>query len=242
MNGGMDVLSVRRMIAESEPGSSRSSPGGPSQRSPLNRTNRTYPGHTFFLALCVFVILVGVGLAAYPWVTNLWAARVQDSLKSDLPGNASDYRAGLLANGEALMRVRVPRLDIDVIVVEGTSEASLRAGAGHYPSSDLPESSGNVAIAGHRTTFGKPFNRMDELTPGDEIFVTTPLGRYTYTVIRSPWVVVPTDLSPLRRYPKRGSFLTLMSCHPEGSATYRIVARARLTRAVDRLLAVGGIR
>jgi sortase A len=140
------------------------------------------------------------------------------------------------------MRVRVPRLGIDVVVVEGTSDAALRAGAGHYRKSALPEEEGNVALAGHRTTFGKPFNRMDELSPGDEILVTTPLGRYVYTVTRAPWVVTPSDLSPLHRYPQRGSYLTLMSCHPEGSATYRIVARARLTRTVDRLLAGGDVR
>lgn len=208
----------------------------------MNPTNGSRAGRRLFLIACLSLITLGAGLAIYPWATNLWASRIQSSLRDDLTGNTSAYRNGLLATGDAVMRVRVPRLDIDVIVVEGTSDAALRAGAGHYRSSDLPEESGNVALAGHRTTFGKPFNRMDELRPGDEIFVTTPLGRYVYTVTRPPWVVVPTDLSPLNKYPKGGSFLTLMSCHPEGSATYRIVARARLTRTVDRLLAVGGPR
>ena len=51
-------------------------------------------------------------------------------------------------------------------MVEGTSPEALRAGAGHYPETPLPGQAGNVAIAGHRTTYGKPFNRLDEVAPG----------------------------------------------------------------------------
>ena len=80
------------------------------------------------------------------------------------------------------------------MVVEGTGASALRAGAGHYPNTPLPGEEGNVAIAGHRTTYGKPFANLDRLKPGDEIILETPVGKYTYKVSRDPFVVTPHRL------------------------------------------------
>src|SRR5206468_228870 len=118
-------------------------------------------------------------------------------------------------------RLEIPKIGVDVIVVQGTTPAALEAGAGHYPNTPLPGEPGNVAIAGHRTTYGKPFNRLDELAPGDRVILTTPLGRYVYGLTRKPFVVPAADWSPVRNYPSHGAYLTLTSCHPEGSAAYR---------------------
>lgn len=193
------------------------------------------PGRSL-VVFWALILIIGVGLSAYPWITDMWAARLQTSLAGDLDDDPRGYRLGLLEDGDALMHVRAPDVDIDVMVVEGTTDQALRAGAGHYRESDLPEEDGNVALAGHRTTYGRPFNRIDDLRAGDEIYVTTPLGRYVYVVERRPWVVLPSDWSPVKKFPEKGSFLTLMSCHPEGSATYRIVVRARLERSMEREL------
>lgn len=181
----------------------------------------------------VTLALVGVGLIAYPFVTDLWAARIQNGLVSELPGNAKAYAAGDIKTGDALTRLEIPRLGVDVVVVEGATPAALRAGAGHYPETPLPGEKGNVAIAGHRTTYGKPFNDMDKLVPGDKIILTTPIGKHVYEVLARPSVVSPTDWSPINDYPKKGSFLTLTSCHPEGSAAYRIVVHAELVSSSD---------
>lgn len=179
-------------------------------------------------ALAVVLALAGIGVLAYPFATDMWAARIQRSFSGDLAASAERYRNGEIKSGEALTRLEIPRLDVDVIVVEGTSLAALQAGAGHYPKTPLPGERGNVAIAGHRTTYGKPFNRMDELKPGDRVILTTPLGRHVYEIEAEPHVVEPDDWSIIRRYPTRGSYLTLTSCHPEGSADYRIAVRAEL--------------
>jgi sortase A len=184
-------------------------------------------------AAAAVLALGGVGLLTYPFATDLWAERLQSGLAGGLSASADDYRNGKIGSGEALTRMEIPKLDVDVIVVEGTSLAALRAGAGHYPASALPGEAGNVAIAGHRTTYGRPFNRMDELTPGDKVILTTPIARHVYKITGEPFVVEPTDWSPIEDFPARGSFLTLTSCHPEGSAAYRIVVRARLVRTTD---------
>lgn len=186
------------------------------------------------LAMCL--ALGGIGLVAYPFATDLWAARIQNRLVTefDSPQAAQQFRAGTIATGDPLTRIEIPKIDVDTMVVEGTSLAALRAGAGHYPETPLPGEQGNVAIAGHRTTYGRPFNRLDEMQPGDKIILTTPIGRHVYEVLAAPSVVLPTDWDMVvEDYPPKGAFLTLTTCHPEGSATHRIVVRAKLIESTD---------
>lgn len=184
------------------------------------------------LALCL--ALAGAGLVAYPFATDLWAARIQSGLVGEFAAAAPEYRTRQIKIGDPVTRLEVPKINVDTVVVEGTTLDALRAGAGHYPETPLPGEAGNVAIAGHRTTYGRPFARIDELIEGDQIVLTTPLGRHTYEVIARPWVVLPTDWDEVvNDYPKKGSFLTLTSCHPEGSATHRIVVRAKLVNSAD---------
>lgn len=193
-------------------------------------------------ALALVFALGGAALIAYPFATDLWAGRIQTTLRADLTldTSAATYRAGDVKVGTALTRLEIPTLDLDVIVVEGTTPAALRAGAGHYPKTPLPGEPGNVAIAGHRTTYGRPFNRMDDLKPGDKIIMTTPIGKHTYEVTTRPWVVDPSDWSAINDYQEGGSFLTLTSCHPEGSAAYRIIVRAELIESSDSVALAGG--
>jgi sortase A len=193
-------------------------------------------------ALAAVLALGGVALIAYPFVTDLWAGRIQTTLREEFATSAEVYRAGDVAVGKALTRIEIPAIDLDTIVVEGTTPAALRAGAGHFPKTALPGEPGNVAIAGHRTTFGRPFNRMDDLVPGDKIILTTPVGTHTYEVTGEPYVVSPSDWSPVHEFKQGGSFLTLTSCHPEGSAAYRIIVRAELIESSDAVASLlGGV-
>lgn len=193
-------------------------------------------------ALALVFALGGAALIAYPFATDLWAGRIQTTLRADLSlsTSADAYRAGDIKIGKALTRLEIPALELDTVVVEGTTPAALRAGAGHYPKTPLPGELGNVAIAGHRTTYGRPFNRMDDLKPGDKIILTTPIGKHTYEVTTRPWVVDPSDWSAINDYQEGGSFLTLTSCHPEGSAAYRIIVRAELIESSDSVALAGG--
>lgn len=186
------------------------------------------------LAICM--ALGGIGLVAYPFATDLWAARLQGGLVQEFtsPQAAQQFRTGNIAPGDPLTRMEIPKIGVDTMVVEGTSLAALRAGAGHFPSTPLPGEAGNVAIAGHRTTYGKPFNRLDELDVGDRVILTTPVGRHVYEILAAPSVVLPTDWDMVvEDYPSKGSFLTLTTCHPEGSATHRLIVRAELISSTD---------
>ena len=174
--------------------------------------------------------LVGLSLVAYPFATDAWARNVvqpRAAAQLGTPAQATAYRTGTLASASAVTRMRIPRLDVDVVVVEGITVSALRAGAGHYPSTPLPGQRGNVAIAGHRTTFGQPFRHLDRLRVGDEILLDTPVGRYAYRVQSAPRVVEPDDLSVLEQDER--SLLTLTTCHPVDSARERLVVQAVLT-------------
>ena len=127
--------------------------------------------------------------------------------------------------GQPLGRIRMPSIGVSSVIVAGTDTSSLRRGPGHYPATPLPGAHGTVAIAGHRTTYGAPFRRLDELSPGDRVEVSMPYGRFVYAVERrrivppsATWV---TDRVGYDR-------LVLSACHPLYSAAKRIVVFARL--------------
>jgi sortase A len=130
--------------------------------------------------------------------------------------------------GHALGRIRIPAIGLDQVVVDGTDGGSLRKGPGHYPSTPLPGAHGTVAIAGHRTTYGAPFRRIDRVRPGQAITVEMPYGRFAYRVERTR-IVAPTATWVTQRvsYDR----LVLSACHPLYSAAERIVVFARLVLA-----------
>jgi sortase A len=131
-----------------------------------------------------------------------------------------------LAAGDAVGRIAIPRIGADYLVVQGTGEASLEKGPGHYPSTALPGLGQTVAIAGHRTTYLAPFRHIDAVRPGDRIVVRMPYGRFVYTV-QYHRIVSPTAWWITRNvgYDR----LVLSACNPLYSAAQRIVVFARLT-------------
>ena len=196
---------------------------------PLIGLLRRHPWTTRALSIAsVLLVIASVGMLGYPVYTNAYQARVQDRLDRQLasPEIQEAYEQGRVATGDSLTRIRIPSIDVDVIVVEGTSASALRAGAGHYPETPLPCERGNVAVAGHRTTYGRPFNNLDRLRPGDEIRFETPIGVCVYEVDRAPFVIAPTDFSVLAESPD--ATVTLTTCHPKGSARQRLIVKGRL--------------
>lgn len=171
-------------------------------------------------------LLAAVGLLGYPIFTNLYQSHVEGDLSNELasPNTRQAYLQHKVGIGQSLTRLRIPSIGTNVVVVEGTTESALRAGAGHYPETPLPCTTGNVSIAGHRTTYGKPFADIDKLRPGDPITLQTPAGSCAYTVSQPPFEVSPTDLSVVA--PAATPTLTLTSCTPKGFAVNRIVVKA----------------
>ena len=177
----------------------------------------------------VLLAIFAVGMLAYPLYTNFYQDRLQSELAIEFakPDTKRAFLAGETASGDPITKISIPAADLKpTVVVEGTGASALRAGAGHYPDTPLPGEEGNVAIAGHRTTYGKPFANLDRLKVGDEIFLETPVGKYTYRVSRDPFVVTPTDFSVIAQSP--GKTLTLTTCHPKGSARQRLIVKAEL--------------
>ncbi len=130
--------------------------------------------------------------------------------------------------GKPLARLRIPAIELDVIVVEGVGHEELRSGPGHIPETALPGRVGNSVISGHRTTYGGPFGDLDRLQPGAEILISTVEGETTYVVTDS-YVVLPADTSvtaPLK--PGTRPKLRLTTCHPKFSAAKRLVVEAEL--------------
>jgi sortase A len=149
-------------------------------------------------------------------------------------------------DGDAVARIEIPAIGVDKIVVNGVQVADLRQGPGLYPGAAAVGTEGNSAIAGHRTTYGAPFNRIDELAPGDEIHVTGVLGRFTYRVLE-PANAYPDQLPTVDAVgvghvivrPSAtwvlddfdDSRVTLTACHPKLSSRQRIIVAAELVDA-----------
>jgi sortase A len=204
----------------------------------LDTLRRRRVGRLVVSSLTVLLFVGGAGLFAYPLITDLYTDQVlQQRLGDEYAridvSTPDEWVTTVRETGSPLTRIVIPAIDVSTLVVSGTSPAALRAGAGHYPSTPLPGEAGNVGIAGHRTTYGRPFNRVDELVPGDDIWLLTPVGDHRYVVSdpdpavgANPWITHPDDWGVVA--PTDGAVLTLTSCHPKGSAAERIIVRAEL--------------
>jgi sortase A len=199
----------------------------------FRRNRLAYQGLSVLLLV---LVISAIGLLGYPVYTNFEQGRIQDRKTNQLasPELKRNYENRQLKVGDALTRIKIPKLGVDVVVVEGTTPAALKAGAGHYRGTPLPCETGNVAIAGHRTTYGKPFAQLDRLAPGDQIILETPVGACTYEVSDrggspNPFVVSPDNIGIVANTPGERN-LTLTTCHPKGSAKQRLIIRASLVK------------
>lgn len=184
-------------------------------------------------------VLILLFVAYQLWGTGLYTSRQQDSLRSEFAQKLNAVQGPATTSttvnpsqlpppppsGESVATLRIPKIGLDQTVVQGVGLGDLRKAPGHYPQTPLPGEVGNAAIAGHRTTYGGPFNRLDELVDGDEILVATLKGSFRYTVARVH-VVKPSQVEVLDPTPT--PTLTLTTCHPKYSAKERLIVVATL--------------
>jgi len=143
--------------------------------------------------------------------------------------------------GAAFAIVRIPRFGADYArpVLQGTDHDTLTRGLGHYSGTALPGQVGNFALAGHRTTYGRPLHNIDLLQKGDVIVVETRAGYVVYGVDRHV-IVTPSHvevIAPVPQHPgvRPGQgWLTMTACHPKFSASSRYVVFARLVKSIPR--------
>ena len=158
------------------------------------------------------------------------AADSGDRLAESLPRAAAAWR-NETSRGGAVARIRIPALGVHEIVVDGTDRDSLKRGPGRYLGSAMPGEGELVYIAGHRTTYGAPFSRIDRLRKGDRVFLELPYATFEYAVTASR-IVAASETSVLRS--KGHEQLVLQACHPRFFASHRYLAYAKPIRVTAR--------
>jgi len=127
--------------------------------------------------------------------------------------------------------IQIKKIKVKAPVVEGVKPSNLKSAVGHVPGTAALGQPGNCALAGHRSyTFGKFFNRLNEIEVGDEILITTKKEDLTYKVIKTH-VVTPDDVSVLKGS-KDDNIITLITCTPIYVASHRLIVVARLENRV----------
>jgi sortase A len=177
----------------------------------------------------IFALLVALGIGRH---TNTVVVTQPSATVTNPPTSNSSPAARL---GDPIGKIVIPRIDVDWVFVEGSSLADEAKGPIHDPDSPMPGEDGNVVIAGHRTTHGAPFSRLDELQPGDVIQITTLSGGFTY-IVDDSFIVPPqggTSLFPANILESTGCghgsrSLTLITNAPKYSADERLVVTARM--------------
>jgi sortase A len=133
--------------------------------------------------------------------------------------------------GEPIGRIRVPRLHLNMILVNGTDDGSLKKGPGRDLRTYMPGEGQLIYIAGHRTTYLAPFAHIERLRAGDSVTLEVPYGTFRYRIYRH--VIVPADdLSVLRSHGRE--VVALQACHPRFFASHRYIAYGRLVRVEPR--------
>lgn len=124
-------------------------------------------------------------------------------------------------HGDPIAQIKIPKIGVDHVVVEGETLDQLKRGPAHYTGTPLPGQEGNSAIAGHRTTYGAPFHNIDKLEVGDQIVVQTMQGEFVYEVDVANLIVKPSQVEVLDD--KGDNRITLTACHPKYSLRERII-------------------
>lgn len=198
-------------------------------------------------ALITFGVVLLLFVVWQVWWTDVSADRTQGGITKDLerewraPATSARRPLAAIPMGDAFALIRVPRFGRDDVrpVLEGTGTDVLRRGVGHYPESVLPGRVGNFAVAGHRVTYGKPFNKIAELRTGDPVVVETRSTWYVYRVVRHV-IVSPDRVDVVAPVPQRpgakatARMMTMTSCHPKFSAQQRYVVFSELTQTLPK--------
>jgi sortase A len=150
--------------------------------------------------------------------------------RASIAREAKRYRLNS-KRGQVIGRLRVPRMGVNMLLVNGTDHDTLKKGPGRDGRTFMPGENRLVYIAGHRTTYLAPFSHIDRLRTGDRVTIEVPYGTFIYAVTRHR-IVKSTDLSVLRS--PRHELVELQACHPRFFASHRYIAYAKLLRVEPR--------
>lgn len=206
-------------------------------------------GELFITAGLVMLLFVAYQL----WYTNIVADRAADGAAGTLqqtwqrdagtdPGTAAPPPVTAFEPGQGFAVLHIPKLDVKVPVAEGISKPKVldRGMVGHYGEGALKtampaDPQGNFAVAGHRNTHGEPFRYINRLVPGDPVVVETRDAYYTYETTSTLAQTPPTNVGVIKPVPEGsgftapGRYITLTTCTPEFTSTYRMIVWGRMT-------------
>jgi sortase A len=201
-----------------------------------------------FITLGVVLLLF---VAWQLWWTDIAAGQTQRALTHQLEqqwqapprvtGKVAATKLKEIPMGDAFALIRIPRFGHDYVrpILQGVDLDILDRGVGHYPQSVDPGEVGNFAVAGHRVTYAKPFNKIAELRPGDAVVVETSDTWYVYRVQRHT-IVTPDRVDVVAPVPEQpgkkpiARMMTMTACHPEFSARERYVVFSVLDQVVPK--------
>ena len=181
-------------------------------------------GRTMIVAGLLLLSFVAYQL----WGTGIVESRSQTAIAKQFvkPQPIQPQLGGLVG------RITIPSIGVSKYVVAGVRLKDLERGPGLFPGSPMPGQKGNVAIAGHRTTFGAPFSRIDELRGNERIILESKDGTFTYIVNGEPKIVLATDTAVAKTTNPDIATITLVSCYPKWTSTKRMVVVATLDSTV----------
>lgn len=187
----------------------------------------------------ITLIIIGISIIAGALGMKYWALSKQkammnafqktlqqvDTKDSSSNDKSSNKKPPTLDQG-AIGIMTIPKINLSVAIGEGVDLETLKFAVGHFPGTGQPGQIGNFCVAGHRSyTYSEYFNRLNEVTDGDEIIIKTKKGEFKYKVYNS-FVVEPSEVSVLN--PSKDATLTLVTCTPIRVATHRLIVKARL--------------
>jgi sortase A len=213
-------------------------------------------GEALLTAGCIILLFVAYLL----WGTGLRAASAQRQFTSELNDlwrraparlHATRVAGSSIAivperydpgTGQPFAFIEIPAFGQTwkFTLIEGTALAQLNVSPGHVTGTQWPGQLGNFAVAGHRVTAGNPFWSVPSMKPGDLVYIQTQLNDFTYQVTARPRWVSPADLAVLDPVPGHPDarpaqrLLTLITCDPAWTGTYRVIVTARLIAAQPR--------
>ena len=235
----------RRAEQQSRRRGGRGGPG-PKAKEPAGIVVVRTLGELFITLGVVLFLFVAYQL----WWTNVTADAYASGAKHKLEsqwGTGSGAKThpaypDSVAFGTKFAIIYIPKLDVETPIAEGTDKTSILDNGlvGHYTGAQetaFPwDATGNFALAGHRNTHGEPFRYINKLVPGDQIIVETAYDYYTYTVTSSLPQTSPSNVSviapipPQSGFTKPGRYITLTTCTPEFTSTYRMAVWGKLTQ------------
>jgi sortase A len=206
------------------------------------RIDRHSRRKSHFSKIGFLLIAAGLVVASYPLLTVGYGRLQQYLLLRQAEQAAAAYREKALLerkSNAALMKttpkgypgkwpttkIVIEKIGVKQIVQEGIGAEILQQSPGHYPKTVNPGQTGWCAIAGHRITFSAPFDRLNELTPGDKIVLETNEARFTYLFDS---IVTVSDTATLDMPRTDKSHVMLTTCEPKTGSSHRLIARGTL--------------